>query len=55
MKLAKLSKALRLRAKIFETLKPHGAQICSMGMSDDYEIALENGSNMVRLGRILFG
>lgn len=27
----------------------------SMGMSNDYEIALENGSNMIRLGRALFG
>lgn len=26
----------------------------SMGMSDDYEIAIEEGANMVRLGRILF-
>ena len=26
----------------------------SMGMSDDYEIAIEEGSNMVRLGRALF-
>lgn len=26
----------------------------SMGMSDDFEIAVEEGSNMVRLGRILF-
>ena len=27
----------------------------SMGMSDDYELALELGSTMVRLGRVLFG
>ena len=26
----------------------------SMGMSNDYLIAVENGSTMVRLGRILF-
>jgi uncharacterized pyridoxal phosphate-containing UPF0001 family protein len=24
-------------------------------MSDDYEIAVEEGSNMLRLGRVLFG
>jgi len=30
-------------------------QHLSMGMSGDYCEALENGSNMVRLGRILFG
>jgi pyridoxal phosphate enzyme (YggS family) len=30
-------------------------QTLSMGMSDDFEIAVEEGSNMVRLGRALFG
>lgn len=30
-------------------------QILSMGMSDDFEIAIEEGSNLVRLGRALFG
>ena len=30
-------------------------RICSMGMSADYEIAIQEGSNMVRLGSILFG
>ena len=29
--------------------------ILSMGMSDDFEIAIEEGSNMVRLGTALFG
>jgi PLP dependent protein len=29
--------------------------VLSMGMSDDYEIAVEEGSNMLRLGRVLFG
>jgi hypothetical protein len=27
----------------------------SMGMSNDYEIALNEGSNMVRIGSLLFG
>jgi hypothetical protein len=26
----------------------------SMGMTDDFEIAIEEGSNMVRLGRAIF-
>ncbi|MDQ7067912.1 MAG: YggS family pyridoxal phosphate-dependent enzyme [Sulfurimonas sp.] len=30
------------------------ATICSMGMSDDFEMAIECGSNMVRLGSIMF-
>ncbi|GAB3423244.1 YggS family pyridoxal phosphate-dependent enzyme [Niabella aquatica] len=29
--------------------------ILSMGMSDDYKIAIEEGSNMVRIGSLLFG
>ena len=27
----------------------------SMGMSDDFELAIEHGSTMVRLGTVLFG
>lgn len=30
-------------------------QILSMGMSGDYEMAIEEGSNMVRIGSLLFG
>ena len=33
---------------------PEGG-ILSMGMSADYEIAIEEGSNMVRIGTLLFG
>lgn len=40
--------------RIYEELIPHGAKICSMGMSNDYELAIECGSNMIRLGSILF-
>jgi PLP dependent protein len=28
---------------------------CSMGMSSDYAIAIEEGSNMIRIGSLLFG
>ena len=38
--------------KIYKQLE--GATICSMGMSGDFELAIECGSNMVRLGSILF-
>lgn len=35
---------------------PHSTfHILSMGMSADYKIALEEGSNMVRIGSLLFG
>ena len=30
-------------------------EILSMGMSGDYEIAIEEGSNMVRIGSAIFG
>ena len=49
-----IQKSFEITHKIFETLRPNGAQICSMGMSDDYELAIKCGSNMVRLGRILY-
>ena len=26
-----------------------------MGMSEDYEVAIEEGATIVRLGRVLFG
>ena len=38
--------------KIYENLK--NADICSMGMSSDFELAIKCGSNMVRLGSVLF-
>jgi uncharacterized pyridoxal phosphate-containing UPF0001 family protein len=30
-------------------------KILSMGMSGDYSVALESGSNMIRIGTSLFG
>ena len=32
----------------------NGATICSMGMSGDFELAIECGSNMIRLGSVMF-
>jgi hypothetical protein len=44
----------------FESLKKYITQnfnptILSMGMSGDYKIAIEEGSNMVRVGSAIFG
>jgi pyridoxal phosphate enzyme (YggS family) len=33
----------------------HPAEVLSMGMSNDYEVAVEEGATMVRLGTVLFG
>ena len=38
----------------FQSVSEH-LQIISMGMSTDYEIAIEQGSTMVRLGSAIFG
>ncbi len=46
--------------KLFIQLKslninPHCMEILSMGMSNDYSIAIEEGSNLVRIGSSIFG
>lgn len=40
---------------IASKLSPINTQHISMGMSDDYLIAIEEGSNMVRIGSTIFG
>lgn len=51
----------RTLRKIFEDLKEHHFKEqpyfreISMGMSEDYKIALEEGSTIVRIGTLLFG
>ncbi|MDD5166281.1 MAG: YggS family pyridoxal phosphate-dependent enzyme [Candidatus Omnitrophica bacterium] len=49
-------RALReLREKICDIgIWDFGFGILSMGMTDDFEVAIEEGSNMVRLGRAIF-
>lgn len=46
----------KMRA-LFDALKEKGLpfKYLSMGMSSDYLIAIKNGSNMIRLGRTIFG
>jgi len=49
---------LRRLRETLNAQRPSGAPILtelSMGMSGDYEIAVEEGSTMVRLGTVLFG
>ncbi len=47
-------------AELFEEIKTAGAggdgfNILSMGMTNDFEVAIEEGANVVRIGRGLFG
>ncbi len=48
-----IKKSFEITRDIFDSIK--GAEICSMGMSNDFELAIECGSNMVRIGSAIFG
>lgn len=58
---AKVRKEFRNLKRIFEKVKEKrffnntDFSILSMGMSGDYQIALEEGSNMIRVGSLIFG
>ena len=57
---APIEHAFRLLRRAFENLKladlRGGAmEFCSMGMTDDWRIALAEGANMLRIGRAIFG
>jgi len=51
---ALIRKSFETTHNIFKTLEPKGAKFCSMGMSSDYELAVECGSNMLRIGSTFF-
>lgn len=40
--------------ELFDSHKKDGASILSMGMSNDFEIAVEEGATLVRVGRAVF-
>ncbi len=47
-----------IKEKVFQQFQNHPQvqmQYLSMGMTDDYEIAIEEGANMLRIGRAIFG
>ena len=49
-----IQKSFEKTHNIYEKLKSDGATICSMGMSNDYELAIKCGSNLVRIGSKIF-
>ena len=49
-----IKKSFNITKDIFDILKPLGARYCSMGMSGDFELAIECGSNLIRVGSTLF-
>jgi len=50
----KIQKSFELTHSIYEKLVKDGATVCSMGMSNDYELAIKCGSNLVRIGSKIF-
>ena len=49
-----IQKSFELTHKVYDSLKNDAATICSMGMSNDYELAIKCGSNLVRIGSKIF-
>jgi hypothetical protein len=47
--------ALRVRFPLRESVSGHDWRHLSMGMTDDFEVAIEEGATMVRIGRAIFG
>ncbi|WP_324170650.1 YggS family pyridoxal phosphate-dependent enzyme [Sulfurimonas sp.] len=47
-----IKKSFDTTYEIYKSL--NGATVCSMGMSGDFELAIECGSNLVRLGTVMF-
>ena len=54
---AMLKKLCRKMRALYDGLRREDADIehLSMGMSGDWKLCVENGSNMIRLGTSLFG
>ncbi len=49
-----IQESFEITHNIFEKLQKDGASICSMGMSGDFKLAIECGSNMIRVGSAIF-
>jgi hypothetical protein len=50
-----IQKSFEESYKVYENIeKKYNATICSMGMSSDYELAIQCGSNLVRIGSKIF-
>lgn len=52
---AEFSLLSSLHRMLFQNVRMDGAAILSMGMSEDFPIAIRCGSNMIRIGSSIFG
>ena len=48
-------RSFQLLARLFDRLSPEHRHVLSMGMTGDFELAIAEGSNMVRIGTGIFG
>ena len=57
--ISKIKHSFNILSNIFnninDDIKKNDFNILSMGMSNDYEIAIEEGSNLIRIGTFIFG
>lgn len=51
---AKIEQSFKITKDLFDQLQNIGAKTLSMGMSSDYEIAIANGANLLRIGSEIF-
>ncbi|AXH10147.1 YggS family pyridoxal phosphate-dependent enzyme [Malaciobacter halophilus] len=49
-----IKQSFEITKTIFDELQEYGAKYCSMGMSNDFKLAIKCGSNMIRVGSSLF-
>ncbi len=54
IEIEKIEKSFQDTKKLFDCLQSVGAKTLSMGMSGDFEIAIANGANMLRIGSEIF-
>lgn len=52
---AEIHRCFRRLKALADSLMPENETVLSMGMSDDYPLAIADGANMVRIGSSIFG
>lgn len=51
---SKINDSFAITKEIYDSLSSAGASVLSMGMSGDFDLAMQNGANMLRIGSALF-
>lgn len=50
----KINDSFAITKELYDSLSSAGATVLSMGMSGDFDLAIQNGANMLRIGSALF-